>query len=362
MSHPLDAKEYNELLEKLKSGELSTEENKRLINVLQSTEGRSDFFKNCLFTSTLQDVLSEDPNSIDILKKSHNTSTHSPIISKAKPYRSKASVYAAFSGIAALLLLGLFFAFQYQTKDSLSSPIGFVSLVNNNVWIQRESLRFKAVKGYTLKSGDKINTEKDAFISFTYIDQSNIDLGASTQCELSKGFKNKRVHLKTGKLYADIKPQINSMTLFSNNATTIVLGTRFTLENLKNESQLKLNEGKIRFIRTSDQFTINLHSGQKVSSIDLSVTPFRDEEKTIEATYQSWDNDNGVFSVINNDHQKMVFCIKHQQNLNENFNQNDLLRTSLNKLKHGNHVQLTYRVKAFLELTKISPLRSSLEP
>ena len=360
MSDLINKKEYHEILDKLKTGDLSAEENKKLTIVLQSAEGRSEFYKNCLFTSALQEVLNEDPNSIEVIKKVHNSSTSIPIVNK-KTYRSKKSLYTTLSGIAALLLLGLFFVFQYQTKDAFSPPIATVSLVNNTAWVQRESIKFKAAKGYSLKPGDTLITENKAIITFTYKDNSTIDLGPNTKCVLSNNSKNKTLLLQTGKLYADIKPQVKPMTLYSNNAITTVHGTRFTLENIKNESQLKLSKGRVSFMRTSDHALIHLQAGQQISSVDQNTQPFHQTTMNEDAKFASWDDKKGILTVLNNEKQTVHFILKDSKDVFEKINESNTMKILLKQLVHGDIVKLTYQKRAFLELRKIRLLRSNSE-
>ena len=340
-------KTYNEFLEKLNKGELSTEQQKTLVELLKSEKGRKKFYNECLFTSALQDILSEEAQPSERIHKISESQRVSSY--KKTTYRSKSTMYASLSGVAALFLLGLFFFFK--TYNNNTPSIATIELAHNEIRIERGNIEFKAANAYLIKSGDVIKVNS-GILKLRLNDGSLLHFDANSQFSIHYDNFSYNLHLETGKLFADIKPQINPLQITTHLSKTIVLGTRFNLEANNTLSQLHLIKGKVSFTRSSDLTQTILEAGEQISTIDMKKTRAFDSTKTINAKLLSWDITQGLLKAKSTKGEVLIF-----KTLSHDYKKDGIkLYANIFNVQNvvvGQNIQIHYRERGYRELVKV---------
>ncbi|MBA4388928.1 MAG: hypothetical protein C0404_13175 [Verrucomicrobia bacterium] len=141
--------------------------------------------------------------------------------------------------------------------------------------------------GGKINIGDRIETGSDGYLKFAYNDWSEVELRGNTRMTLAAGSgsrmlglmkerRGKRIELDAGRLSAQVVKQKTgrNMTVTTSHASTMVVGTRFSLMvsgNGRNASEkgvsapsftrVEVKEGIIRFSRTQEGQFIEVPEG-----------------------------------------------------------------------------------------------------
>jgi hypothetical protein len=354
----MEKKRYDECLEKLNAGELSKEDYHKLIDTLKNEKDRSQFYRDCLFTSALQEVLNENSDSAEVISSVHRESQRTlPITTPQKVKHNKFTIFSTLGSIAALFLFGYLVIFQLKAFTPNEATIAKVKQSHSTVWVERNGIKFKAYRGYHLKSGDTLNTDPDALLLLSYNDGSTIHLGSNSKLKLNNSQIEKSIFLEYGKLYADIQPQINAMKIHTHQSTTTVLGTRFILSSHSSLSTLEMHEGKVAFLRSTDQLEIVVQHSTAVSTKDMIIKTQPDKPKNILANFKKWEPNAGILTVITDNGKLETFASPQQFSKSENLHL-ALNRIEMKKLKIGQKITINYLERGFKQLVNVHSLRS----
>lgn len=159
--------------------------------------------------------------------------------------------WASISVLAATLLI----VASVVWLNSSSPEIGTIAEVHGSVrWTGQDGVVFDQLQaGDSLPGGTLEILAADAWASFRFHDGSIVTLSGKAEAVLSDR-DQKQLLLRHGSFSADVEPQpTNSPMVVQTPAAEIqVLGTQFNVTVRTTETELKVNEGRVNFLRSSD--------------------------------------------------------------------------------------------------------------
>jgi ferric-dicitrate binding protein FerR (iron transport regulator) len=143
----------------------------------------------------------------------------------------------------------------------------------------RESL----VTGSTLPGGSLETVSDDATLVVAFTDGTSLTLLGRTAATISNEGQ-KTVHLRSGSLSADVRPQDPQRPLLIHTPTALleVLGTRFEVDSDEANTRLAVNEGRVRLTRLMDGRSADVPAQHEavasLSGEEMPVMPRREPE------------------------------------------------------------------------------------
>lgn len=138
-------------------------------------------------------------------------------------------------------------------------------------------------KGDSLPGGLLETISDDSTLTFTFADGTRLTLlGRSTVAVSDDG--QKAVHLRSGSLSADVRPQPAGRPLLIHTPTARleVLGTRFEVDSDESNTRLAVNEGRVRLTRLMDGRSAEVPAQHEtiasLSGAEMRVTPRREPQ------------------------------------------------------------------------------------
>lgn len=124
--------------------------------------------------------------------------------------------------------------------------------------------------GESLSGGTLEVLAADAWASFRFNDGSIVTLSGEAEAVLSD-LGQKQLQLRHGNMSADVEPQpvASPMIVQTPAAELEVLGTQFNVSARTTDTELAVNEGRVRFLRSSDGKTLDVSAEHRaVASLD----------------------------------------------------------------------------------------------
>ena len=119
-----------------------------------------------------------------------------------------------------------------------------------------------------------------SWFELEFLDGSTVTISGNSTLTFSD-YGQKKLHLKAGKVSANVKPQPASkpMLLYTRSAMLEVVGTQFEVQAELAATMLSVNQGTVRITRLSDDKKVDVHASQRVVAgvgRDMSPTPVPD--------------------------------------------------------------------------------------
>jgi len=151
-----------------------------------------------------------------------------------------------WAAAAAALLLAV--SIGWMAWPSNVEPVARLKVGGAGVTIERAGTRRAAPSGAAIYAGDILHTQGQR-ARIVYPDDTRLDLDNRTTARLDVREGAKRVSLKSGRLSANVAKQTPgaAMVLTTPEASTTVLGTKFSLTARSGASLLEVDEGRVRF-------------------------------------------------------------------------------------------------------------------
>jgi len=175
-----------------------------------------------------------------------------------------AASVAAAAMLVAVLLVG---------RDGEAPPALQVTTMQGEVQVRRADAVFPAHPTMALQVNDHIETLAGSSVSLVLSDGSRIQLAAATIMEWSG---NARFYLNHGAIDVTAKPRsaTDAMIIATPRAQTTVVGTRFRLHHLDDQTALTVAEGSVRF--ATDGAVRLVHAGDQATSPSSARQALRD--------------------------------------------------------------------------------------
>jgi ferric-dicitrate binding protein FerR (iron transport regulator) len=265
-------KELKALARAYGDGTISGAELQRLEELLQRHQGAREHF---LREMNLIDAMEELALGGQTGLCDHNRVL--PLATKSRAARFAWTRWAPLAFVAASLLLIASFAWLNADSPSIGTIVEFhgpVRWTGQDGVVENELEVGESVSGGTLEV-----LAADAWASFRFHDGSLVTLSGETEAVLSDRGQ-KRLQLHHGSMSADVEPQpADSPMIVRTLAAEIeVLGTQFNLSARATDTELAVNEGRVRFLRSSDGKALDVSAEHRaVASLDpaadFSVQP-----------------------------------------------------------------------------------------
>ena len=218
----------------------------RLENLLQNdAQSRQDFLIEMNLINALEEMsLAEQPGS----------ESQGPLVSPA--IRSTRWQFALNPWISLAVMAASFLIITYVVwQNSGSSKIGTIAELHGSVrWTGQDGVVADRIQaGDSLPGGTLEILSADAWASFRFHDGSIVTLSGKAEAVLSDR-DQKQLLLRHGSFSANVEPQPthSPMVVQTPSAEIQVLGTQFNVTARTMETELKVNEGRVNFLRLID--------------------------------------------------------------------------------------------------------------
>ncbi|MCA9127112.1 MAG: FecR domain-containing protein [Planctomycetales bacterium] len=173
---------------------------------------------------------------------------------------------------AAVLAVALLVFTSFVWLNTGNSTIGtVVSIQGPARWTGQDGVIENDLEaGESLSGGTLEVLAADAWLSFRFNDGSIVTLSGETEAVLSD-LGQKQLQLRHGNMSADVEPQpvASPMIVQTPAAELEVLGTQFNVSVRTTDTELAVNEGRVRFLRSSDGKTLDVSAEHRaVASLD----------------------------------------------------------------------------------------------
>lgn len=248
-------------------GTINQVELQKLENLLQSdAQARQDF----LIEMNLIDALEEMSLAAQAGPESPNQLA-TPAIQTTR-WKFGWTPWVSLAVLAASLLVIANVVWQ----NSGSPKIGTIADIHGNVrWTGQDGVVVNQLQaGDSLTGGTLEVLAADAWASFRFHDGSLVTLSGEAEVVLSDR-DQKQLLLRRGSFSANVEPQpTNSPMVVQTPAADIqVLGTQFNVTARTTETELKVNEGRVNFLRTSDGKVLEVPAEHlAIASLDIEDT------------------------------------------------------------------------------------------
>jgi hypothetical protein len=144
-------------------------------------------------------------------------------------------------------------------------------------------VRDTLVNGSTLPGGSLETVSDDATLVVAFADGTSLTLLGRTAATISDEGQ-KTVHLRSGSVSADVRPQHPQRPLLIHTPTALleVLGTRFEVDSDEANTRLAVNEGRVRMTRLMDGRSAEVPAQHEavasLSGAEMPVMPRREPE------------------------------------------------------------------------------------
>ncbi|MBC8356901.1 MAG: FecR domain-containing protein [Planctomycetes bacterium] len=203
-------------------------------------------------------------------------------------------VWATWTSLAVVVAALLIFA-GFIWLNAGSASIGtFVERHGPVRWTGQDGVVENDLEiGESLSGGTLEVLTADAWASFRFHDGSIVTLSGEAEVVLSDRDR-KRLQLRHGSMSADVEPQpVGSPMIVQTPAAEIeVLGTQFNVSARTTDTELAVNEGRVRFLRSSDGKALDVSAEHRVvASLDpaegFSIQPLRPQVATWQSRLES---------------------------------------------------------------------------
>lgn len=193
--------------------------------------------------------------------------------------------------VAAALLVFASFVWLSSSNPTVGTVVAFHGPVR---WTGQDGVVEQDLKvGESLSGGTLEVLATDAWASFRFHDGSIVTLSGEAEAVLSDRDR-KQLQLRHGSMSADVEPQpVGSPMIVQTPAAKIeVLGTQFNVSARTTITELAVNEGRVRFLRSSDGRAMDVSAEHRaVASLDpaeeFSIQPLGPQVATWQSRLES---------------------------------------------------------------------------
>jgi hypothetical protein len=262
----------SELLEKVYNEEvLSAPEAEELELLLKD----KNHYEDMAFEALLRAEFSPRVNAKSVVSKiikSKNKQTANQVVNtlkkrqdiKTKPLPWKPLLFIA----AACLAIGFFALFQNFQQSKLGTNIHYTKIDESQIFITRNGQNIDAP---ILQSGDTIITKGHIDVQRSLEDGTLLTFSPQTQMTLKEENLNWQLGLNNGKIKLNVRPQKGSLQVNTKDVNVLVVGTRFSVEQLINGSRISVTEGKVKVKLLGTEEVITLLAGDDIVATDNKV-------------------------------------------------------------------------------------------
>jgi WD40 repeat protein len=181
-------------------------------------------------------------------------------------FAAGAIMLAVVIGVGLAGSLGWLALFPFTSAPSRDFVASLHSLTGD-VWLSDARQRtIKVTSGQKFFAGDKLQVGEYGEAGVLLADGSRLILGADSVLQFPSAERGseRRVHLERGAADVEAAPHLpdDPLILSTEQARLVVLGTRFRLYAGDGNSRVELEEGKVRFERSSDRESVEVTAGQ----------------------------------------------------------------------------------------------------
>jgi ferric-dicitrate binding protein FerR (iron transport regulator) len=193
--------------------------------------------------------------------------------------KSRLVVWSLASVAAAAVVLAA--AFYFQSPDA-EQPIAKITGLSGSLEWTGDGGRVLGDLGVgtELPGGTIEGMTPSSWFELEFLDGSTVTISGTSTLTFSD-YGQKKLHLKSGKVSANVKPQPASkpMLLYTRSAMLEVVGTQFEVQAGLAATMLSVNQGTVRITRLSDDKKVDVHASQRVVAgvgRDMSPAPVPD--------------------------------------------------------------------------------------
>jgi len=131
--------------------------------------------------------------------------------------------------------------------------------------------------GAELPGGTIEGMTPSSWFELEFVDGTTVTISGTSTLTFSD-YGQKKLHLKSGKVSVDVKPQPASkpMLLYTRSAMLEVVGTQFEVQAGLAATMLSVNQGTVRITRLSDDKKVDVHASQRVvAGVGRDMSPTR---------------------------------------------------------------------------------------
>jgi len=164
---------------------------------------------------------------------------------------------------AAALLLVLRAPATAPASRRHDPDVALVASVRGKVTLRRQGAAAPVNLSTELRPGDRLESSDDGAVSFCYSDGTTVALSEGSRLDLQGGNGPKRLFLVGGTLRAAVAKQPAGSPLRAGTAyaTVVVVGTRFTLAAVDEQSVVEVDEGAVAFEHVGHGGTVRVLAG-----------------------------------------------------------------------------------------------------
>ncbi|QDT93646.1 FecR family protein [Gimesia algae] len=253
------SEERSILLNAMADNELTEEQERRLIELLQvDEEFRVEYVRFCQLLTQLRWQYDVEPDDLPTSEKQ---------VSPVRPIRSKRGWWQV--SLAVIMLLMVVVGWLDWNGSVEDAPIkivgvsGRVGIVRNKqppFWISPEEV---IRNSQSLQPGDSVQTGRGSSATLQLSDQTRIRMQPKTEVVVYPQSTG-GISVPSGSINANVTTQSpgNPLTFFLPNAEVQVLGTELELLSIPGQSEVAVLEGKVQVTRKSDGSKRFVSTGQ----------------------------------------------------------------------------------------------------
>lgn len=323
----MNEQELRQLFERFHSGELTSEEERKLEEALEDPAARALFVEDTVLSSSLRHVLKvQEEQAAGGARQQKRRKRSSRIRNRrARPRKSVFETARPIFALAAVVCIAvgayLYYAPQNAPDPSQPQLMARIQSTSPSAVVLRDGRELNASEGLRLNPGDVLITDStegetgDAMHSVVAIgypgENTSLRMGPDAKLAFRDETKGKRYELLRGTLEAEVakQPAGKPMILNTPHGKAEVVGTQFRLRVVRSESaspsltRLSVLEGAVKLSRGADTVTVKAgyfaEAGKNIpltaKAIDDAGILFSEDFENVDAIRTKWNAiDNGM--------------------------------------------------------------------
>ncbi|MDA9934723.1 FecR family protein [Rubripirellula sp.] len=253
------------LVRQYQDQQLTNEELKQLDELLRTdANAREIFIHETNLIAAIEDIACEQDQDLDVTHRVHPVSTDPSNASAGLSNRWIMATGWLVAVVAALLLIT---NFASPLPDAQTNTIATIIGVNGPLqWTGNDGqVRSDLSVGMQLPGGTIDGVSPESWFSLEFDDGSVVVTSGNSMLAFSD-LGQKVLHLKAGRLSADVTPQPNGspMLIHTRSAILEIVGTSFDIDTDLAATALNVTEGKVRVKRRSDGQLVDVPAQHQV--------------------------------------------------------------------------------------------------
>ena len=174
--------------------------------------------------------------------------------------------------LTAALLSGVFISCSCKQHGE----IAIIEEISGEVFIIKNGIKQKAIKGIKLNEGDEIITDKKSSINLSY-KNNKISIHEKSKLTIKKLKFNQKTEEKDSEFYlsegrvsidsTENTKQKNRLSIISNDSTSTSADSKFVVNTANGDTRIESKKGNVDTTNKKTGKTLNITTGQKISTL-----------------------------------------------------------------------------------------------